>query len=125
MRAVNLLPRDRQPERLQGARAPLFAAVGGVVIVTALAMLLASFAAGEADTGRTELQAVEAAIRALPRSEQQAVTQGTLVRERSDRMAALAAALETRVPFDRVLREISLVLPEDTWLTELTATAPA
>ena len=124
MRAVNLLPRDHQRQRLPGARTPLFAAAGGVVAVTAFAMFLASSAAGEANDRRTELQAVEAAIRALPKVQDQAVTQGSLVRERSDRVAALAAALTTRVPFDRVLREISFVLPEDTWLTQLTATAP-
>ena len=125
MRAVNLLPRDEQRERLQGARVPLFAAAVGVIAVTAFSMFLASSAAGDVSDRRTELQAVEAAIRALPRSEEQSVTQGTLVRERSDRVAALAAALTTRVPFDRVLREISYVLPEDAWLTQLTATAPA
>ncbi|MBA3412698.1 MAG: PilN domain-containing protein [Actinobacteria bacterium] len=124
MRAVNLLPRDHQRERLQGARIPLLAAAGGVVAVTAFAMFLVSSAAGEANERRTELKAVEAAIRALPKVQNQAVTQGSLVRERSDRVAALAAALTTRVPFDRVLREISFVLPEDTWLTQLTATAP-
>ena len=125
MRAVNLLPRDVERERLQGARVPLFVAAGGVVVVTALAMFLASSATGEANDRRTELQAVEAAIKALPKSEQQSVTQGSLVRERSDRVAALAAALTTRVAFDRVLRQISYVLPEDTWLTALDATAPA
>lgn len=125
MRAVNLLPRDGQRERPQGARVPLFAAAGGVIAVTAFAIFLASSAAGDASDRRTELQAVEAAIRALPKSEEQSVTQGSLVRERSDRAAALAAALTTRVPFDRVLREISFVLPEDTWLTQLSATAPA
>jgi len=125
VRAVNLLPRDEKRERIQGARVPLFAAFGGVIVVTALAMFLASSAAGDATDSRTELQAVEAAIRKLPKSQQQSVTQGSLVRERSDRVAALAAALTTRVAFDRVLREISFVLPEDTWLTSLDATAPA
>jgi len=124
MRAVNLLPRDEKRERIQGARIPLFAAAGGVVAVTALAMFLASSATGDTNDRRTELQAVEASIRALPKVQNQSVTQGSLVRERSDRVAALAAALRTRVPFDRVLREISFVLPEDTWLTQLTATAP-
>jgi len=125
MRAVNLLPRDHQRERLQGARVPLFAAAGGVIAVTAFAMFLAASAARDASDRGAELQAVEAALRALPKSEEQSVTQGSLVRERSDRVAALAAALTTRVPFDRVLREISFVLPEDTWLTQLSATAPA
>lgn len=124
MRAVNLLPRDEQRERLQGARVPLFAAAGGVVVVTAFAMFLASSAAGDANDRRTELQAVEAAIVALPKSQAPVVTQGSLARERSDRMAALSTALTTRVPFHRLLREISFVLPEDTWLTQLSGTAP-
>ena len=125
MRAVNLLPRDVQRERILGARVPLFAAAGGVVVVTAFAMFLASSASGDANDRRTELLAVEAAIRALPEVQGQSVSQASLVRERSDRVAALSAALETRVPFERVLREISFVLPDDTWLTSLEATAPA
>ena len=52
------------------------------------------------------------------------MSQGSLVRERTDRAAAFSAALSTRVPFDRLLREISYVLPEDTWLTRLGAIAP-
>ncbi len=46
------------------------------------------------------------------------------MRERSDRTAALSAALRSRVPFDRLLREISFVLPEDAWLTQLDAITP-
>ncbi len=124
MRAVNLLPRDEQRERLHGARLPLFGAVGGVVVVTALAMFLASSATGSANDHRSELQALEVAIVALPKVQDSAVSQGSLVRERSDRTAALSAALRARIPFDRVLREISFVLPEDTWLTQLDAITP-
>jgi Tfp pilus assembly protein PilN len=53
------------------------------------------------------------------------VSQVALVQERTDRVAALAAALSTRISFDRLLRELSLVLPEDAWLTGITASAPA
>jgi Tfp pilus assembly protein PilN len=125
VRAVNLLPRDEQRERLQGARPSLLLAGGGVIVATALAMFLASSAAGDASDSRTELQAVETEIANLPKVEDAIVTHGTIVRERSDRVAALSAALSTRVPFDRVLREISFVLPGDAWLTQLDAIAPA
>jgi Tfp pilus assembly protein PilN len=125
MRAVNLLPRDEQRERLQSARTSLFVAAGGVVVATALAMFLASSAAGDAKDSRAELQAVETEIANLPKAAGAVVTSGTIVRERSDRVAALSAALSTRVPFDRLLREISLVLPGNAWLTQLDATAPA
>ena len=87
-------------------------------------MFLASSATGSANDRRAELEALEAAIVALPKAQDTAVSQGSLVRERTDRAAALSAALSTRVPFDRLLREISFVLPEDTWLTQLDAIAP-
>ncbi len=124
MRAVNLLPRDDQRERFQSVRLPVILGAVGVIACTALAMLLASSASGDTSTSRAELQAVEAEIASLPMVQDAVVSQGTLVRERTDRAAALSAALSTRVPFDRVLRQISFVLPKDAWLTQITATAP-
>jgi Tfp pilus assembly protein PilN len=124
VRAVNLLPRDEQRERLQSARLPLFLAAGGVVAVTAAAMFVASSAAGSASQQRADLEALRAATASLPKAEDPAVTQGMLLQERSDRVAALSAALSSRVAFDRLLREISFVLPEDAWLTQLEASAP-
>jgi Tfp pilus assembly protein PilN len=40
-------------------------------------------------------------------------------------VTALSSALGGRLAWDRVLREISLVLPEDVWLTSLSAQAPS
>lgn len=125
MRAVNLLPIDEQRRtRLEGVRTPLLIVAGGVAAVTTGAVFVAMSAAGTADDRRAELAGVEATIARLPDAPDPAVSQGILLAERSDRIRALAAALETRVSFDRVLREISLVLSEDAWLTGLTATAP-
>jgi Tfp pilus assembly protein PilN len=125
MRAVNLLPRDEQRPRLEGGRIPLIAAAGGVAAVTAGAVLLAFAASGTADERRAELAAVEAAIARLPKAPDQAVSQGTLVQERTDRVAALSTALSTRFAFDRLFREISYVIPKDAWLTGLKAATPA
>jgi Tfp pilus assembly protein PilN len=128
MRAVNLMPRDERGARLESGRLPLIAAAGGVVAVTAIAFLLASSASGSASETKTELQAVEAAIALVPRSSGSgapAANAGMFAQERSDRVAALAVALQGRTAFDRVLREISLVMPRDVWLTQLEAKAPA
>lgn len=125
MRAVNLLPRDEQRTRLEGKRTPLLVAAGGISAVTAAAVVLGFSASGAADDRRAELQSVEAAIARLPRAPKAVVSQGALTRERSDRIAALSAALSTRISFDRLLRQIALVLPEDAWLTGLTATSAA
>jgi Tfp pilus assembly protein PilN len=125
MRAVNLLPRDEKQPRLEGGRIPLLLAAGGVVVVTAGAFLIASSASGTADERRTELAAIEAAIAQVPKPPGQALDQGVLAQERTDRVAALSAALTTRFSFDKLLREISFVLPQDAWLTGLKAGLPA
>jgi Tfp pilus assembly protein PilN len=125
MRAVNLLPREEQHVRLEGVRTPLLLAAGGIAAVTAGAVVLAFSASGTVDDRRAELAAIRAEIEDLPTAPKSVLTQGALLQERTDRTAALAAALTTRVSFDRMLREISYVLPEDAWLTRLEATGPA
>jgi Tfp pilus assembly protein PilN len=121
MRAVNLMPRDERKARLEVGRLPLLAAAGGIVVVTAAAFFVASSASSQADETRAEVRAVEAAIAQLPKSPDAALSVGTLVQERSNRVAALAAALDTRTAFDRVLVDISRVLPRGAWLTQLEA----
>jgi Tfp pilus assembly protein PilN len=50
--------------------------------------------------------------------------QQLLAGEQSARVSALQTALGSRVAWDRVFREFSLVLPDDVWLTTLTAKSP-
>lgn len=128
MRAVNLLPRDEQKAKVAGGRTPILVLAGGIAAVTAAAVMLGLSASGIADEQKSQLSLVEASLAALPKPPSHAISQGTLAQERTDRFAALAAALSTRVSFDTVLQEISYVLPEDAWLTGFramtTASAP-
>lgn len=125
MRAVNLLPRDSERTRARaGGRLPLVAAAGGIVAVTALSALLVMSAGGAADERRAELALTESAIAAIPAADAPSATSGLVAQERADRVAALSAALSSRVAVDRVLRELSFVLPADAWLTGLIANAP-
>jgi Tfp pilus assembly protein PilN len=124
VRAVNLLPSDAQSARSDTGRAPLFAAVGGVAVVTAAAVFLAFSASGSIDQRKGDLALTEAAVAYASRDAQPGVPSGLVVQERTDRVAALAAALSSRVPMDRLLHDLSYVLPEDAWLTGLSATAP-
>jgi Tfp pilus assembly protein PilN len=104
---------------------PLLVLAAGLAAVTAAAVVLGMSASSAADEQQGQLEAVEAATAALPKPPAPAVSQDALVQERTNRLAALTAALDTRVPFDRVLREISYVLPEDAWLTGLRAATTA
>ena len=124
MRAVNLLPRDEQRERREETRTPLVVLAGGLAAVTAVAVVLSFGASGAATDRREELAFTESAIALLPKASEPTIFGGTLAQERADRVAALSAALSSRVSFDRLFREISYVLPEDAWLTGMTASLP-
>jgi Tfp pilus assembly protein PilN len=125
VRAVNLLPPDERRKGLEeGARTPLIVAAGGIALVAIAATFFASLSSVSASDKRSEIEVVEAAIEDLPKARDPAVSQAALTQERSDRVAALAAALAARVSFDRLLSQVSLVFPEDAWLTQLDAAAP-
>jgi Tfp pilus assembly protein PilN len=87
--------------------------------------MLGLSASSAADEKRSELESIEAAIERLPKAKESPVSQGTITQERADRLASLSAALSSRIPFDRLLRQIALVLPEDAWLTGLKASTPS
>lgn len=126
MRAVNLLPRDLERQGGEGGKEPLFVAAGGVAAATAAAVVLFMSASGSISDQQSRLDALEAAIAKIPnRTGQPAVAPSVIAQERADRVAALSAALTTQVPFDRILRTLAYVLPEDAWLTGMTAAAPA
>ena len=124
MRAVNLLPRDAERARARGGRAPLFVAAGGAAAVTAAAVVLFISASGSIGDQQSRLDSLESAIARASSADQPSVAPGAIAQERTNRVAALSAALTTRAPLDGLLRELAYVLPDDAWLTGLTATAP-
>jgi Tfp pilus assembly protein PilN len=124
MRAVNLLPRDLAKTKTRQLNPPLVTAVvAGVVVV---AVLAAGFVTASAKVShkRTELDAARAELALIPTPVAPDTASTALAGERMQRVAALQSALNGRVAWDRVLREISLVLPDDVWLSGLTLQAP-
>jgi Tfp pilus assembly protein PilN len=124
MRAVNLLPRDVEAVSSGGTRRLVLAAAGGLAAVTLLAGILGMNASSKVDEQRGSLELTEAAIARLPGKERQPVAPD-MTAERSSRIAALQSALSTRTPVDRVMAELSYVVPEDVWLSGLTMTIPS
>ena len=125
MRAVNLLPRDVEKVKSSRFSAPL---VTGVIVgFLVIALLAVGFVRESANVShkRTELDAARAELALIPAPQVPDATSSTLAGQRTMRIAALQSALNGRVAWDRVLREISLVIPSDVWLSALTLQAPA
>jgi Tfp pilus assembly protein PilN len=125
MRAVNLLPRDDPKKSFEATRGVVFGAVGGAALVTVLLVTMTMSAGGAVGTKQAELDSLRAQIAAIPPAEVNDTSKDdALAAEKGARVGALSAALASRVAWDRLLRQVSLVLPEDVWLTNLAAKAP-
>jgi len=125
MRAVNLLPRDAPKKSFEANRGVVFGAAGGAALVTAALVSMVISSGGAVDNKQAELDALRAQIAAIPVGQaEEATDDSALAAEKGARVGALSAALADRIAWDRVLRQVSLVLPEDVWLTNLSAEAP-
>lgn len=132
MRSVNLLPREEAPEKTRTSRvnpAHLGVGIAAAVVVGALAFGFV-VERGRVQTRtetkerlQTAIQAAQQPVAAAPDAPVQPQGQPELIAEQTARVTALSAALQQRVAWDRVLRQISIVMPTDTWLRGLAGSA--
>jgi Tfp pilus assembly protein PilN len=125
MRAVNLLPRDESAQG--GGLPPMPVLVGcvGTVLVAALVAVMYLSASSNVAAKRAALTAVQTEYNELPAPVPESPVVAKLPEERQTRVTALATVLGQRVAWDRLLREVSQVVPSDVWLVTLNALAPS
>lgn len=123
MRAVNLLPRDEGRTRRQPGAVSLTAVLGALLLTAVLFgwFLMASSGVSER---QGELDGLRAELAAIPPPPPPPDTQSNLVAEKDARLTVLGKALATRIAWDRVLRELSLVIPDDVWLEAMNTNGP-
>jgi len=124
MRPVNLIPVDER----RGDNAPLRTGPIAYVVVGALVAVLAGVTAlvltgnqitdRENEIARLEREDAAAAARAQRLA---AFTQFQTLQ--AQRVATVTSLADSRFDWERVMRELSLVLPRDVWLVSLNATA--
>lgn len=124
MRPVNLIPAEDRP----GSQRPLRTGPLAYIIVGALAAALIAVTAlvvtnsqiSDRESEVTQLEGEQASAEAQARS-LAAYTQFHSVREQ--RVATITSLADSRFDWARVMRELSLVLPGDVWLSSLNASA--
>ena len=125
MRAVNLLPKDHAQKGAGRPSAPVLVGVCAGVLVAAALGADFMMQSGKITKEQRHLDELQAQVDALPQTPVgPSQGQAQLAGEHSARVAALSSALANRVAWDRIFREFSLVLPDDVWLTTLTAQSP-
>jgi Tfp pilus assembly protein PilN len=125
MRAINLLPRDdvrRGPQKKQWI---VLVPVVSAVLLTAVLSAAFLSASGKVKDREAELASLKDTLSAIPTPDASKIqSQSALASDKQVRVTALSAALSRRVAWDRIFRELSLVLPDDVWLATLSAKAP-
>jgi Tfp pilus assembly protein PilN len=123
MRGFNLMPRDDAREA-KGRRptAQIALALVAVLLFGALGslFLISSTGVTEKKAKRDELRMKLAALN-VPAKDPADAQAPELASEQKARTTELATALQSRVAWDRLLRDFALVLPDDVWLTSLVA----
>ena len=124
IRAINLLPADAQTgtRRRPGKTQILVPAAIAVPVVALAAMFLPAHSA--VGSKQTELDSLKAELSTLPAPTAAGIDQG-VKGEQARRAAVVADVLSKRASWDRVLRDVSLVLPSDVWLNSVQGTVPA
>jgi Tfp pilus assembly protein PilN len=125
VRAVNLLPRDHGQRTIKKESLPVL--VGGCTGLLVVALLGAMYmmGSGKIASAQRDLDDLNRQFQALPPPPPGPTpAQQQLAGEQSARVGALSTAMSSRVSWDRVFREFSLVLPGDVWLTSLSAKSP-
>ena len=124
MRAVNLLPGQDTGESKAPPLPILVGCIGSVVVVAVLAMMFLS-ASSQVAQKRSALQRLQAEYAAIPAPPPPSPVVGQIPQQRQSRTTALATVLGRRVAWDRLLREVSQVVPSDVWLVTLNAQSPS
>jgi Tfp pilus assembly protein PilN len=138
MRAVNLLPKDAGRSSKSLSREDPAVVVGSAVGAVVLIALVGGFlnvhskvnkAQHQLDLARAEY--AQLSIDKVARQPVKPVKTTPIVpvpaitADEQPRLAAISSALGTRIAWDRILREFSLVLPDDVKLTSMTMEAPS
>jgi Tfp pilus assembly protein PilN len=126
LRAINLLPKD--DARRGGAQKRQWIVLVPVVLAVLLTAVFSAMflsASGKVKDKQSQLAQLQDELHAIPTPNADKVkTQTALAADKQARVTALSAALSRRVAWDRVFRELSLVLPNDVWLATISAKAP-
>jgi Tfp pilus assembly protein PilN len=138
MRAVNLLPKDSAHNRKSFKREDPAVVVGAGLGAVVMIALIGGFMNVHSKVGaeQTKLDAARAEYAKLSLEKKAApvikpvktdpiIPVPAVTAEEQPRLSAISSALGTRIAWDRILREFSLVMPDDVKVTSVSLAAPS
>ncbi|HZS24432.1 MAG TPA: PilN domain-containing protein [Gaiellaceae bacterium] len=139
MRAVNLLPKDLQTRKSLRQEDPavvIGSALGVIVMIALGAAFMTAHSKASTEQARLTAARLQLAQLSLHRKPSPAVKKPTtpvtpvvpppsITGQEAQWLSVVTTNLSQRIAWDRILREVSLVMPDDVTLSSLSFTAPA
>ncbi|HEX2359719.1 MAG TPA: PilN domain-containing protein [Solirubrobacterales bacterium] len=124
MRPVNLIP----PEEQRGDRAPMRTGGASYVLIGALALGLllvvaTAITSKQISDRKTDRQVLEQELQAATARAESLRAFADFRGVQESRTATISSLAKSRFDWERVMRELSRVIPPDVWLVNLTGTA--
>jgi Tfp pilus assembly protein PilN len=123
VRPVNLIPQDqRRGERAAMRSGPVAYILVGALVIALAGVTMLVITENQIASRKTQVTQLrrENAVARVRASRLAAFTQFQKVHDA--RIATVTSLADSRFAWERVMRELALVLPHDVWLTNLTAT---
>lgn len=124
MRPVNLIPKEDRPGGHKPARSgPIAYIVVGALVAALLGVTALVVTSNQISDYEGEIAQVEGEVAATEAKAASLRPYTQFHSVRAQRDTTIASLANSRFDWERVMRELALVLPGDVWLTSLTATA--
>lgn len=124
MRPVNLIPsEERKGERRPMRGGPLAYVIVGALAAAVLGVALLTITSNQISDSKAEIVSLESETAAAEARAQSLSAYTQFHTLHQQRVATITSLADSRFDWQRVMRELALVLPGDVWLTNLTATA--
>lgn len=124
MRPVNLIPaEDRSGERRPMRGGPLAYIVVGALAIAVLGVAVLAVTNNKISDSKAEIAKLKNQTAATEARAQSLSAYTQFHALRQQRVSTVTSLADSRFDWERVMRELALVLPSDVWLTNLTGTA--
>lgn len=124
MRPVNLIPsEERSGERKPTRSGPLAYIVVGALAAAVLGVTMLAVTDNQIADSKAEITMLESEKTSVEARAQALSAYTQFHGLRQQRVATVAGLADSRFDWQRVMRELALILPDDVWLTNLTGTA--
>jgi Tfp pilus assembly protein PilN len=123
VRPVNLIPSEQRTGRRAGLRGgPLAYIVVGALVLLLAGLTLLVATNNQISDRKAEISELRVEVASAEARADKLAAYTALGQVREQRVATVSSLADSRFDWERVMRELSLVLPADVWLTNLTGT---